>query len=163
MIKFMSLPLRFNKILTTAKQGLVLVAITAAGILSCQGNEQRNSIDETNMTTVQQLFAHFNKHQWDSMASVYADSALFKDPSLGPSPIWQSRAQIAEKYKALEAMFPDVRDDLKSVFSAEGGRVVVEFVSVGTGPDSTTFTLPICTIFRFEKGKIVEDLTYYDQ
>ncbi|WP_262892331.1 hypothetical protein ACN9ML_07985 [Dyadobacter endophyticus] len=40
--------------------------------------------------------------------------------------------------------------------------MIVEFISTGTAPDKSKFTLPICTIFTIENGNITQDFTYYD-
>jgi ketosteroid isomerase-like protein len=111
---------------------------------------------------VKQYFEHFNNHDWKKMAEMYTPTAEFKDPSLGSGLVKQTSAQIVEKYSGLQQAFPDVRDEIVKMYPSGDQHVIVEFVSKGTAPDSTTFELPICTIFTFQNGKISGDYTYYD-
>ncbi|MBC3539997.1 nuclear transport factor 2 family protein [Rufibacter sediminis] len=115
-----------------------------------------------NERLVKQYFEHFNNHDWRKMADMYSETADFKDPSLGQGIVKQTREQIVKKYEELSQMFPDVKDEVVSMYPSGGQHVIVEFVSTGTAPDSSKFELPICTIFTFEKGQIVKDFTYYD-
>ena len=117
---------------------------------------------EENVRIAKSVFEYFNQHDWEGMAALYTDPAEFKDPSLGQEIVKQTRAQIVQKYKGLEEMSHDVRDDLLQVYPSGDRHVIVEFVSSGTAPDGTRWTLPICTIFAIENGKITKDFTYYD-
>lgn len=117
---------------------------------------------EENVRIAKSVFEYFNQHDWEGMAALYTDPAEFKDPSLGQGIVKQTRAQIVQKYKGLEEMSHDVRDDLLQVYPSGDRHVIVEFVSSGTAPDGTRWTLPICTIFAIENGKITKDFTYYD-
>lgn len=120
-----------------------------------------NSAKPTNETIVRQYFDRFNQHDWKAMAALYADTALFKDPSLGTVAVQQTRAQTVARYSQLQQMIPNVADSIVQLYHANE-CVVVEFISTGTVPDGKPFTLPICTIFKIQQGKIVEDFTYYD-
>ncbi len=111
---------------------------------------------------VDQYFTHFNHHDWHKIASLYAENAAFKDPSLGPGMVPQSRQQIIAKYSEMAKVFPDLRDEVLNVYPSGQQHVIVEFVSKGTAPDGSTFELPICTIFTVENGLITQDFTYYD-
>jgi ketosteroid isomerase-like protein len=117
---------------------------------------------EENIRIAKSVFEYFNQHDWEKMAALYTDPADFKDPSLGQEIVQQTRAQIVEKYKALEEMSHDVRDDIIQVYPSGDRHVIVEFISSGTAPDGTKWTLPICTIFTIENGLITKDFTYYD-
>lgn len=111
---------------------------------------------------VDQYFAHFNNHDWEKMAGMYAETAAFKDPSLGQGIVTQTREQTIQKYSELNEIFPDLQDTIIQVYPSGEQHAIVEFVSSGTAPDGSEFRLPICTIFTFENGKIVKDFTYYD-
>lgn len=112
---------------------------------------------------IQQLYETFNAHQWKEMASLYADTAQFKDPSFGPYPITQTHAEIMEKYKGLEEAIPDVKDSVLAMYLSGEHSIIVEFISTGTMNDSSKLYLPICTIFTLNnEGKITHDFTYYD-
>jgi hypothetical protein len=111
---------------------------------------------------VERYYAHFNAHRWEEMAAMYAPTAQFKDPSLGPGIVPQTRAQIIEKYAGMAEMFPDIKDTVVAIYPSGAKHIIVEFVSTGTGPDGMSFELPICTIFTVENGLITHDYTYYD-
>jgi len=115
-----------------------------------------------NQALVKQYFEHFNNHDWQKMADMYSETAEFKDPSLGKGIVKQTRADIAAKYGGLQKTFTDIKDEIVQMYPSGENHVIVEFVSSGTAPDSTTFELPICTIFTFENGKITKDFSYYD-
>ncbi|ARS34006.1 nuclear transport factor 2 family protein [Pontibacter actiniarum] len=119
-------------------------------------------MDSENVKLVNQYFEHFNNHDWEKMADMYTETAEFKDPSLGPGIVRQTRAQTAQKYSELNGVFPDLQDRVVQLYPSGEKHVVVEFVSSGTAPDGSAFELPICTIFTVENGKITKDFTYYD-
>lgn len=116
-----------------------------------------------NTALAQKLFQHFNSHNWQAMASLYSDTADFKDPSLGTGIVKQTRQQTVEKYAELNKMFPDIKDSVVQVYPSGEKYVTVEFISKGTAPDGTAFELPICTVLTIEKGIITKDCTYYDK
>ncbi len=107
-------------------------------------------------------FDTFNRHDWETLAAMYAPEAEFKDPSLGAGTVRQTRAQFVEKYTGLAQAFPDVRDSIVAVYPSGEHVVVVEFVSRGSAPDGSKFELPICTIFTLVDSLITRDFTYYD-
>jgi predicted SnoaL-like aldol condensation-catalyzing enzyme len=135
-----------------------LALLCILGVASCQPKESAGN----NEKMIKKYFEHFNKHEWDKMAGMYADTADFKDPSLGQGMVKQTRAQIVKKYGEMSQMFPDVKDEVISIYPSGDKHIVVEFVSTGTAPDSSRFTLPICTIFKIDNGLITQDFTYYD-
>lgn len=111
---------------------------------------------------VRTLFDYFNKHDWASMAALYADTATFRDPALGIDLVQQTHQDIIAKYKELHKMVPDVKDEITAIYACGDGHVTVEFISTGTGPDGESFRLPICAVLTIENGKITKDFTYYD-
>ena len=117
---------------------------------------------DANVAIVKQMFDAFNQHDWDKMASYYSDDASFLDPTLGAAEVKQSHADIVRKYSGLEKMAPDIFDDIKHIHAA-GNTVIVEFVSSGSAPDGSKWTLPICTVLTLADGKIVRDATYFDK
>lgn len=129
---------------------------------ACAQQPQTGSIQKENIAVAEKLFEHFNKHEWSAMAALYADSALFLDPSLGTTPVFQSHRQITEKYTQLQSLFPDIRDNIQFIGASGNDRVIVEFVSTGTQPDGGKMFLPICTVLTLANGRIVKDFTYYD-
>ena len=115
-----------------------------------------------NEKIIKQYFEHFNNHDFVKMANMYADTADFKDPTLGQGIVKQTRQQIIEKYTELSKMIPDVKDKVIQTYPSGDNHIIVEFVSSGTAPDNSTFELPICTIFTIENGLITKDFTYFD-
>lgn len=136
--------------------------LSFAACTAASENKKANHQSIANKAVALKLFEYFNKHNWTEMAKLYADSAMFKDPSLGTKAIVQTHSQIIEKYSALQQLFPDLHDEVIAVYPSGEKQVVVEFVSTGTAPDSSRFELPVCTVFTIENGVIVRDNTYYD-
>lgn len=140
-----------------------LFLFIAFSIISCNNNRQSlRNIQDNNIKIANSLFENFNKHDWKSMASLYVDSAKFKDPSFGTFVIQQTHQQIIEKYVALNEIFPNISDSIENIYTSDEKTVIVEFVSKGTAPDNSIFRLPICSILTIENGKIIKDFTYYD-
>ena len=138
------------------------IFIVVFAIFSCTNQKENHSNISENEKLVQLYFEHFNKHDWDKMANMYADTADFKDPSLGQGIVKQTRKQTTDKYSELNKIFPDLHDQLIQTYPSGENNIIVEFVSTGTGPDKVKFELPICTIFTIENGLITKDFTYYD-
>jgi steroid delta-isomerase-like uncharacterized protein len=148
-------------------KNFLLVLTLLFSLAACESKpdalETLRQRQDQNVQVVQEMFAHFNKHDWEAMAALYAEKAEFKDPAYGTEPKMQTRADIVAHYSELAQMIPDVQDDVKNLYPAGERQVVVEFVSKGTGPDGQAFALPICTILTINDGKITADYTYYDQ
>jgi ketosteroid isomerase-like protein len=115
-----------------------------------------------NILIAKKVFEHFNQHNWEKMAELYSDPAEFLDPAFGQKAVKQTRQQTVKKYKEMEAMSKDVRDDVVKIYASGDKNVIVEFVSSGTLPNGKKWSLPICTIFTIENGLITKDHTYYD-
>ncbi len=146
------------------KLKLLAFLIAAAIFASCNEHEKADSStkEQENIALAEKVFEHFNKHEWDKMSNLYSDTADFKDPSFGQDITRQSRKQISEKYTGMARMFPDIKDEVINIYPSGDQNVIVEFVSSGSAPDGSKWTLPICTIFTIENGMITKDFTYYD-
>lgn len=144
------------------KNKIIALSFSLIGLMACEQKLEKKDNSAANIQLVKDMFASFNEHNWDQMASYYSDSAEFKDPSFGDTVVIQNRHQISEKYGELNAMFPDVKDEIVNIYPAGEKNIVVEFISTGTAPDSSKMKLPICTIFTIENGLITKDYTYYD-
>jgi limonene-1,2-epoxide hydrolase len=105
-------------------------------------------------TVAKKVFEAFNAHDWTKMESLYADNVEMIDPSF--EGIKTGKKGMTDFYRSV----PDIHDEVKLI-SASGNVVVVEFVSTGT-IGGNKFTLPICTVFKIENGKVISDHTYYD-
>ncbi len=107
------------------------------------------------------FFDNFNAHDWEALSEMYAETAEFKDPSLGTGVYMKTREDFVKKYTELSSMIPDVQDSVVAIYPS-GKSVIVEFISTGTAPDGTKFTLPLCAILTIENGLITKDYIYYD-
>jgi ketosteroid isomerase-like protein len=142
---------------------LLIILLTTIFLAACKSkNGTSMDLQEANIAIAQQVYVHFNRHDWSAMADLYTNPAEFKDPSFGQDMVKQSKQQIISKYHEMAQLFPDLRDDIVQVYPSGDKHVIVEFISSGTAPDGTKWTLPICTIFTIENGKIIKDFTYYD-
>lgn len=143
-------------------KNLLLILIATIAISCGQKKNNANEIAIENIKVVEGMYQSFNEHKWVEMAAFYSDTAEFKDPSFGVNAIVQTQKEIANKYIELNAMLPDIHDEIVNIYTAGDKNVIVEFVSTGTIPDGNKMILPICTIFTIENGKITKDFTYYD-
>lgn len=142
---------------------IILFLSVAFLIISCNNQNQSKLMETTkNEKLVKQYFEYFNKHDWKKMSEMYIETADFKDPSLGPGIVKQTRQQIEEKYAELNKVFPDLHDKVVQIYPSGEKHIIVEFISTGTAPDNSKFELPICTIFTIENGLITKDFTYFD-
>lgn len=134
-----------------------LVVLTS---ISC--GKYKTDSTYNNERLIQNYFEHFNNHEWERMANMYAPTAEFIDPSLGAGIVKQTRRQTIDKYAALHRNYPDLHDQVIRTYSSGKNHIIVEFISTGTAPGELRFSLPICTIFTIENGKIIKDFTYFD-
>lgn len=145
----------------------LLILFTALSYMACNGvvSVKTNTTPPTDSTAIKQaklLFQKFNQHDWAGMAALYADTALFKDPSLGIGIVPQSRQQTTTKYAELQKTVANIKDSVVAIYPSGSNTVVVEFISKGTAPDGSRFELPIITVLTIENGLITKDFTYYD-
>lgn len=142
---------------------ITIILFVAFTLASCNNQNQSKIMEiSKNEKIVKQYFEHFNNHDWKKMAEMYTETVDFKDPSLGPGIVKQSRKQIEDKYADLHKVFPDLHDKVIQIYPSGEKHIIVEFVSTGTAPDNSKFELPICTIFTIENGLITKDFTYFD-
>ncbi|MBS1553448.1 MAG: nuclear transport factor 2 family protein [Bacteroidetes bacterium] len=116
--------------------------------------------ESQNEILVRQMFEAFNRHDWKAMIDFYADTAEFLDPGYGTEYVRKARSETATKYTEMQNMFPDLHDEVVTLFS-NGDKVVVEFISSGSA-SGKKFKLPISTVLTIVNGKIVRDATYYN-
>jgi hypothetical protein len=140
----------------------ISLLILCIGFTNCKNDIQVVPNINDHVAFVRQYFDYFNHHNWEKLASLYADTAEFKDPTLGVGIALQTRAQTIKKYSELNSMFPDLNDKVINTYVSGNNHVIVEFVSTGTGLDMVKFELPICTIFTIENGLITKDFSYFD-
>ncbi|MBC9933275.1 nuclear transport factor 2 family protein [Chitinophaga qingshengii] len=120
------------------------------------------SLANPHVQVVKDMFEAFNAHDWPKMAACYADTARFLDPEHGADMVTLTRAQMVKKYQELQRQFPDVQDDVQTIYG-DKNHITVEFVSTATGEGGKKWRLPICVVFTVENGKIIQDRTYYHE
>lgn len=139
--------------------------VVVIGLLFALACTSQKSSEETpsaaNIEIAKKMFAAFNQHDWELMASYYSEDATFLDPSYGKEYVSKTRRELVQKYREMEAVAPDIHDELINLY-ADNNTVIVEFISSGTAPNGTKWQLPICSILTIENGKIVKDATYFD-
>ncbi|RYE15324.1 MAG: nuclear transport factor 2 family protein [Sphingobacteriales bacterium] len=135
-----------------------MIALIFTVLASCN---KVDSEGEKNIAAAKGMFAAFNNHNWEKMASFYTDTAEFLDPAFGQAYVRKTQPETAKKYAEMHQMFQDIKDDITGV-TAAGDRVVVQFTSSGTPGGAAKWELPICSILTFKDGKIIKDATYYD-
>ncbi|MFM2361798.1 MAG: hypothetical protein RLZZ316_700 [Bacteroidota bacterium] len=145
----------------------LLILFVALSCMACNSvvSVKTNTTPPADSTAVKQallLFEKFNQHDWAGMAALYADTALFKDPSLGTDIVPQTRQQTIEKYTQLQQTFTNIKDSVVALYPSGSQTVVVEFISKGTAPDGSSFELPIITVLTIQNSLITKDYTYYD-
>ncbi len=146
----------------------LLILFVALGCMACNGVvnvKTTTATASTDSSTIKQallLFEKFNQHDWAGMAALYADTALFKDPSLGTGIVPQTRQQTIQKYTQLQQAFTNIKDSVVALYPSGSQTVVAEFISKGTAPDGSAFQLPIITVLTIQNGLIIKDYTYYD-
>lgn len=111
-----------------------------------------------------------NDHDPDGLARLFADSATigsvgFNEPAIGP-------AGVREAYRRYFTASPDLQYEITNLVKSDQS-VVVEYTSTGTMValeenvpaymKGKRYTLRNCTRMDIENGKIVREMTYFDQ
>lgn len=145
------------------KNYIIFLLIVLCFTACTQSKETINNetITNENLEIIEKYFKHFNDHNWEKMAKMYVEKPSMKDPAFGLNAVEMTQDSILKKYIELSQIIPDVKDSVIKMYLSNK-NVIVEFESKGTGLDGKKFTLPICTIFEIENGKISKDYTYYD-
>jgi ketosteroid isomerase-like protein len=125
--------------------------IIALLTVSCAGQRPGGETEKI----AREVFEAFNAHNWERMEGLYATNVELTDPSFDG--VKTGKEGLTDFYRSV----PDIHDEVK-VVSASGNTAVVEFVSTGT-IEGQKFSMPICTVFKIENGKVISDHTYYDK
>jgi ketosteroid isomerase-like protein len=141
-------------------KNVILLALALCICASCNTKTEKTNSDNQKLVT--EYFNYFNSHNWVKLASMYAEIAEFKDPTLGQGIVKQSRQQTIDKYTQLTKIFPNLNDKVTATYPSGENNIIVEFTSSGTAVDGTMFELPICSILTIENGIIAKDFTYFD-
>lgn len=127
---------------------LMFFALTACG--------QSRRLEDPEQLCIE-IFDAFNAHNWEQMATYYADSLEHESPDGR----FGTKVELLAHYRSLHGAFPDIHDEIKNIYPS-GSSVVIEFVARGTATDGSKLELPILGILTFKNGKVVRDVTYYD-
>jgi hypothetical protein len=107
----------------------IIILIVVFLVISCNNQNQSKPMDTSrNEKLVKQYFEYFNKHEWKKMSEMYIETANFKDPSLGPGIVKQSRQEIEKKYAELNQIFPDLHDKVVQIYPSGEKHIIVEFI-----------------------------------
>jgi steroid delta-isomerase-like uncharacterized protein len=111
---------------------IISLFILCIGITNCKNEIQQvpHAIDHE--AFVKKYFEYFNQHNWEKLAGLYADTAQFKDPTLGKDIVLQTRQQTIKKYSELNNVFPDLNDEVINTYASDSNHVIMEFVSTGS-------------------------------
>jgi len=113
-----------------------------------------------NEVIIGSLFKAFNRHDVEGLASLYGPDAYlmssdFSAPRHGPE-------GVRKTYSELFSRMPQIHDEVKTLI-VSGDEAATEFVSTwdaaGNMPGGK---LEIATFFKFKNGKIISDITYFN-
>jgi steroid delta-isomerase-like uncharacterized protein len=116
--------------------------------------------------------AAMNQHDLEGIGKFYADSARIQSTGFEPTEIGPSGIQGV--YKRYFTSTPDLRFEISRITTTEGAAVI-EYTSAGTLQQSPLedvipaymvgkkYTLQNCTRIDIKDGKIVSEMTYFDQ
>jgi ketosteroid isomerase-like protein len=113
-----------------------------------------------NERTIRALFAAFNRHDVEALASLYSPDAYlmssdFSAPRSGPE-------GVRRTYSELFSQLPQVHDEVRTLI-VNGDEGAVEFISTwGADGKAPAGRLEIATFFKFKNGKIISDISYFD-
>ena len=121
-----------------------------------------------NVGTLKDLIKAFSRKDLDAIAALYSEQSVLVDHARGET--LKGRAAIKDNWQMWATAFPD--GEIEEANFVDGGDVVaINFVGRGTntgatGPMPATgkrIALPYCSVFTFDKGKIIQEEDYWDQ
>lgn len=146
------------------KQSFFFLSVLFFIQYSCVNNSNMDNA-VNNIEIAKKSFAAFNAHNWEEQAGYFSDTCQYLDPTYGDTHVVKSRIEKIEKYRKMEKMSPDIKDEITTIFGV-ADKVVVQFISSGTAKTDQgdyNWSLPICCVFTFQNGLIVKDETYYNR
>lgn len=115
------------------------------------------SVSSNPRTVIDELFRAFNRHDVVALQALYApDARVMSSDFCHP----RTGADVTRTYSALFRAFPGIRDDVISMV-IEGDQAAVRFKTSGVA-EGNAFHFELMTFFRFRDGRIVEDVTIFD-
>lgn len=149
---------------------IIITSLSVVTVAAQKKVKEKTSESEKTRQVIEAMFAAFNRHDAEAMAELYSEDA-FLDSSDFSAPK-RGKQAVRETYSKYFKQSPDIKDEVKSIVVC-GDKAFVEFVSSGTieipppGAPSELkgqkFTVKIATVLEVKNGKIVRDVSYFDQ
>lgn len=138
-----------------------MALVCLAGVASCVCSAPASRRQTEAEMTVRQKFAAFNRHDADTIQSIYGGNAVLHSPDY---PGLTGNVAIAGTYRQLFAAIPDAKDEIQS-FDTIGDKVYVQFTLTGhwQGEPGRGLQVPIVSIYTVKDDHIANDTTYYDR
>ena len=146
---------------------LMLIAFGATLLFGCQEQEIRYTQQSKEIEDFKKTIEAYEKMDWETMASFYADSAKISYNKLEKDAMTLSQLMEMNKKDATEFASWDYVDN-ESEFEmvvTDKGETWVNFWGIWKGnfkANGKTYTIPAHTTVRFVDGKIVEEFGYWD-
>jgi steroid delta-isomerase-like uncharacterized protein len=139
-------------------------------LLSCADRRPGDQVDANFI--VEKKFEAMNKHDLEALGNLYSDSAHIQSTGFEPTEIGPQG--IKGVYTRYFASTPDLKFEvIRTTINSES--IVIEYTSSGTMQQSPLeavvpaymigkpYTLKNCTRIDVKDGKIVAEMTYFDQ
>ena len=131
-----------------------------------RGKAMASELETTNRETTERIWELINNDDLDGLDDVLAEEVVLRQPGEEEIRGIDGYKETIQTYKK---SFPDMTADVHEMF-VDGDVVVTHYTSSGThegafeGIEATgnTVEIPGMTINRFEDGKAVEDINYWD-
>ena len=139
---------------------LSIVFVSNLGISIVAQTPSTSSLSSDNEKVIRSLFAAFNRHDVEGLATLYAPDAYlmssdFSEPRHGPD-------GVRKTYSELFFHLPQIHDEVKTLI-IKGDEAAVEFVSTWAAKGNMPAgQLAIATFFKFKQGKIISDISYFN-
>ncbi len=141
----------------------ILTFLVIASMFQSHIVSAKDDSDETRQIVVA-LFTAFNRHDVEALVELYSVDTKIVSPGVIEPRF--GREVVREIYQDHFDNIPGVHDAVQNIV-AEGNRAAVEFIATWDQPNEDNpdarGSLRIPTFITVRNGKIVEDITYYDQ
>ena len=118
-----------------------------------------NSGDK-NALIIRSLFAAFNRHDVEGLASLYGPDAYLMSSDL--SAPRHGPEGVRRTYSELFSQLPQIHDEVKTLI-VRGDAAAIQFVSTWSAAGAVPpGKLEIATFLKFRRGKIISDISYFN-
>lgn len=138
-----------------------LISTLLAGLvcLSCTNDESTAQAD--NVQLVKEVHLLINRHEWEELEKLFADSVSLKGATGGSQIIRQSKQRYINNYRKMQQTFPQLSQHITQLYAAGTHHVIVETIAEGMATDSILLSRSSCTIFTIENQKISRLYIYH--